>query len=437
MNQKFFIHGKPNNQDICGVPDATNSLSGLIYNESFQRFGQEGKEYPYMRAELRLFSGNSYSVYTYCVPTVFDTSERKSYFAVTLISQGVYCNRMSELFSLFKDFYTGTCDYGVIDPSSGKYQVNQFSDAKGIDKLPSEALKYIEKNLSFYFVAIDKKFGSPNSKLEEVSIDDCDSKPILKKLFMQGAIEISREAVSNVQAKNLLEKYKSENAHLQEKVNQLEGENDLLARTQLELENKKVALSSVQKEYANLLSDNKELRSQVSAVKKVLADSLEKIKDGVDVARKDAESSEKWWLRLSRFIPYIILLCVIMLGFLCHVWISDIKKNFDDRASQAMTESVSTTKFDSVNSVVNMCRDTINALTNDNASLMDSLKMYRSKLELYKEEVARFKKKSKPTSGSVANKDGKSSKSAGSGDANNNNQNQGSDNKQKNETIKS
>ena len=348
MNQEFFIHGKPNNQDILGASGTPNSMSGEVYRESFERFDEEKKDYPYMRAELRSFSGVAYSVYTYCVPTVTDTSVRQSYFAMSLISQGVYCNRMSELFSFFEKTYKLiTGKLGVIDASSGKYSVNLFSEAPGVSQLPSAALAEIEKSLSYYFVSMDKHAGHLKPKPElEVSIDDCDSRSTLDALSKQGAIEVSRNVESHEQASANLKKSQAENIRLRQQNEQLKQTDKSLVGIKKKLEETQSRLSSANSTIERLEQENKTLRDahkksedELKFVVGQLQEPLGKLMQRLGEARKNAKQSDKWWLRISRFIPFINLVLILLLGFLCYKWTGDVKKNISPEESSNTEET--------------------------------------------------------------------------------------------------
>lgn len=348
MKQEFFIHGKPNNQDILGASGTPDSLSGLVYKESFERFDEEKKNYSYMRAELRSFSGIAHSVYTYCVPTVTDTSVRPSYFAMTLVSQGVYCNRMSELFSFFEKTYRLiTGKLGVIDASSGKYQVNLFGEASGVNQLPSAALEEIGKNLSSYFVIIDKQFGSLKPKSEmEVSIEDCDSRSTLETLFKQGAIEISRNVESNEQASANLKKSQAENLRLRQQNEQLKQTDKSLAGVKKKLEEITAALSSANNTIDRLEEENKTLKNarkksedELNFVVGQLQEPLGKLMQRLGEARNNAKQSDKQWLRFSRFIPFINLVLILLLGYLCYKWTGNIKKNYSEEEHLEIIEN--------------------------------------------------------------------------------------------------
>ena len=342
MEHDFFIHGKPNNADFYGS-DNFNGLSEKIYNEFFS---SNTLDNPYLQAEIREWKGNHYSVYTYYVPNQRDTSNRPSYFAITLITKGMACSRLNGLYKFFGQTYGIICNKIKLIDQTGKFSVNYFKDVN-VAVLPDSFLEEINKRFGNEFVAIPDKRGDvfPDGQIQQFNPEDGDFIVVQSALLERGKILLSKEAETFVQKVAKIDQLADENERLKQdkQVSQnLKTENESL-KSQLNNANQfKLQLQGRVDELEKQVNKYREAHDKSERELRFLASQLQepiaKILDKFKAVNAETARSKSLWLRISRFIPVFNFLLLLLLGFFCYKWTGNLKKNPTENQKELSTE---------------------------------------------------------------------------------------------------
>ena len=331
MNFEFLIHGKPNNFDSWGSK-SYDALEEKVFKEYFDQ-----KEYlPECGhiVEVRTWKEDFYSIYTF-VKKVKDTSKRPSYCAVTLIFKGVYCRKSCDLFDLLNEVYDKKLvrEANIID-SNQVFQINWYHEA-------SPALRTIEKltvdciNSKFQglFEVIDGSFNKATSSFtstSRINPKDCDSESFFDVLRKEGRIIVTESTPTK-------DALLSGQKDLKTAYDEARSIADSVPTLKETIRKSEEEISQLKADKNSLLSDNERLAQTIAGknqlineLKGVLTDKekeidfaieklrlpLEKIFSKIDSVRSDTKENAKGWLKITRYIPIVNLLLLLLLCFL-------------------------------------------------------------------------------------------------------------------------
>lgn len=186
---EIIIHGKPH----AGSSKATSDIDGLARNivENFFNSRDGFDDEQSLIVDARYWKNNWYSVYTYRRSNLKEFSSgvgRTTYFAISLVIPGGYCQRVSAVYELLKNVCNDAV-IGIYISGNGKYMVQNLYDNGSFVSIAEK----VRKNYINTEVAFDSEFvpqvNFSNDKKSNVLW--CDSEEFIRCLKTSGRIIVT------------------------------------------------------------------------------------------------------------------------------------------------------------------------------------------------------------------------------------------------------
>lgn len=283
MGLKFdvILHGKP----ISGCHKATDGLDSDLCQNLVNNFFESSagiKESEILIVDIKYWKDRWYSVYTFWVGDINDTSNRKNCFlAISIVVPDQYLCLVSAVYDLLRRVYH---DYIIGNYIvNGKYNVKNFDDAdtfKSLHDLIDDGFVNLGENL-------EESFNRNPDRTRNIlySLFDCDSRAFVEDLKKFGRIFVSEKYESKdqlfaeageyrnkfEQAQKNLKAKELENGHLKE---DLENLNRNLDEKAAQASSQK---ASMDEKLNGFKQENDKLKSEIEKLRK----DYEKIKNGI------------------------------------------------------------------------------------------------------------------------------------------------------------
>lgn len=186
---EIIIHGKPH----AGSSKATSDIDGLARNivENFFNSRDGFDDEQSLIVDARYWKNNWYSVYTYRRSNLKEFSSgvgRTTYFAISLVIPGGYCQRVSAVYELLKNVCNDAV-IGIYISGNGKYMVQNLYDNGSFVSIAEK----VRKNYTNTEITFDSGFvplvNFSNDKKSNVLW--CDSEEFIRCLKTSGRIIVT------------------------------------------------------------------------------------------------------------------------------------------------------------------------------------------------------------------------------------------------------
>ncbi len=281
------------------------------------------------------WKGRAYSHYTYYRSDVKDTSNRGSYFAMTIVLESMICPSLSKMFEelLRGAFLTVVIKQWNLFGPDRTYQINSFEERESeIHNIEKQIIEFVKNDFSPICEPLSN-VGKP-SGISYINTDDCDARTVMQSIVTGSHVWISPDYKTMKQQymdySNLLVAYKE----LEAKANQIPSLKEERDAVKQQLSLKQSELNTIKNQVERLKSENERLskdsldqRKSLEFLSGKLYEPLTELLKKFRSIRTETAKSERLWLRMSRFIPLLNLILLCMLGFFCYQWMSELKKN--------------------------------------------------------------------------------------------------------------
>ena len=315
MKIAFFIHGKPNKNGKSA--DCFDGLGEKIADDIFKMLDTRPKDMPkeVLMVAAQTWKGRAYSHYTYYRSDVKDTSSRGSYFAMTIVLEGMICPNLSKMFEeLLRGAFSTVVQkqWNLFGPDR-TYQINTFEERENeIQNMEKQIIEFVKNDFS----------------------PICEARTVMQSIATGTHVWISPDYKTMKQQYKDYTNLSAAYRELEAKANQipsLKEERDAakqqLSQKQSELNTTKNQVERLKSEIERLSKDSLDQRKSLEFLSAKLYEPLSELLKKFKGIRTETAKSELLWLRMSRFIPLLNLILLCMLGFFCYRWTSDLKKN--------------------------------------------------------------------------------------------------------------
>lgn len=269
VSLRIIIHGK------CNDTPQPASSAGLdtafaenIANGFFSQSGNVATG-EHLFVDIRRWNGTTYSVYTYLIKGIAETSGRpNSYFALTVVLSNGYFHLISELFRTLQKICREDVGNRYIDFRQQRYIVDNFDNKSYFQAIESQVAVY---NDLFDPISNQAVSYSGSSKSLGWNVNDCNSPAFFDALFHNGRIEVSETyPMQSV----IASKMETERNSFEQQLNAKKAKVSELTKLvqQLQNDNRRYSEGSANREI-----ENKKLKLNVEKLKRELQDSNDKI----------------------------------------------------------------------------------------------------------------------------------------------------------------
>lgn len=333
MNITGFYHGKL--RDTYRFPSKVETNDDFLEKLKEETFGKSttysiiSDKKQLMVVSLRKWKGQSYSVFTYFIPSHDAANRPGGYLAITIIVQDYFVADREKLYSIFEEAHNKLQLEQVLDDN--RILIENFDEKRSffeslMDDITSCITKFCEP-----FSPIPKY--NKDGESTAFNVEDCNSEMFLKALSESGKSYVSKNFISMKQNNEYKKKYEdaiSQIKQLQQNMaNQASGAS--LNAGKKEKEHDKI--SKLQSENAELKEQNAALERQIDTVAAAIGavdKKIQKTKGMVGEAAKNVSNSNSPWIRFSIIFPIVNTILLAVLLYLVSTNLNGLKKNWDD-----------------------------------------------------------------------------------------------------------